>query len=148
MAQKSFRVGRVRAFLRGRVWYLSYSEQGRRRQPRVGRDRDEAKRLAAEINAQLEVGAPSALGFEPVSIIELRQRWLDHHEQWTDGDGEKWTEVLGSERLTGAALDRLTHRCHILETKGESYRLQQDAKRRRRTADRPADPRPTLEFIP
>jgi len=42
-----------------------------------------------------------------------------------------WTEVLGSERLTGAALDRLTHRCHILETKGESYRLR-DAKRRRR----------------
>jgi len=45
---------------------------------------------------------------------------------------ENWTEVLGSERLTGAALDRLTHRCHILETKGESYRLR-DAKRRRRT---------------
>jgi len=44
---------------------------------------------------------------------------------------ENWTEVLGSERLTGAALDRLTHRCHILETMGESYRLQ-DAKRRRR----------------
>lgn len=47
---------------------------------------------------------------------------------------ENWTEVLGSERLTGAALDRLTHRCHILETKGESYRLQ-DAKRRRRRTD-------------
>ena len=44
---------------------------------------------------------------------------------------ENWTEVLGNERLTGATLDRLTHRCHILETKGESYRLQ-DAKRRRR----------------
>ena len=44
---------------------------------------------------------------------------------------ENWIEVLGSERLTGAALDRLTHRCHILETNGESYRLQ-DAKRRRR----------------
>jgi DNA replication protein DnaC len=44
---------------------------------------------------------------------------------------ENWTEVLGNERLTGAALDRLTHRCHILETSGESYRLQ-DAKRRRR----------------
>ena len=25
---------------------------------------------------------------------------------------EQWTEVLGSERLTGATLDRLTHRCH------------------------------------
>jgi DNA replication protein DnaC len=42
---------------------------------------------------------------------------------------ESWTEVLGSERLTGATLDRLTHRCRIIETKGESYRLQ-DAKSR------------------
>ncbi|WP_145064044.1 ATP-binding protein [Adhaeretor mobilis] len=44
---------------------------------------------------------------------------------------ENWTEVLGSERLTGAALDRLTHRCQIIETTGESYRLK-DAQRRRR----------------
>jgi DNA replication protein DnaC len=47
---------------------------------------------------------------------------------------ENWTEVLGSERLTGAALDRLTHRCCILETKGESYRLQDAKRRRRKTA--------------
>ena len=46
---------------------------------------------------------------------------------------EQWTEVLGSERLTGAALDRLTHRCHIIECNGESYRLK-DAQRRRRRA--------------
>jgi DNA replication protein DnaC len=44
---------------------------------------------------------------------------------------ENWTEVLGSERLTGAVLDRLTHRCHIIEMRGESYRLK-DAKRRRK----------------
>ena len=44
---------------------------------------------------------------------------------------EQWTEVLGSERLTGAMLDRLTHRVHILEANGQSYRLQ-DAKRRLR----------------
>ena len=43
---------------------------------------------------------------------------------------ENWTEVLGSERLTGATLDRLTHRCHIIECNGESDRLR-DAKRRR-----------------
>ena len=42
---------------------------------------------------------------------------------------EQWTEVLGSERLTGALLDRLTHRVHILEANGTSYRLQ-DAKKR------------------
>ena len=45
---------------------------------------------------------------------------------------ESWTEILGSERLTGAALNRLTHRCHILEFTGESYRLQ-DARRCRRS---------------
>ena len=33
---------------------------------------------------------------------------------------ENWTDVLGSERPTGAAPDTLTRRCHILETKGES----------------------------
>jgi len=47
---------------------------------------------------------------------------------------DRWVEVLGSERLTGATLDRVTHRCHILEANGESYRVQ-DA-RRRRTASK------------
>ncbi|MFC1758795.1 ATP-binding protein [Planctomycetota bacterium] len=51
---------------------------------------------------------------------------------------ESWTEVLGSERLTGATLDRLTHRCHILETRGESYRLK-DAKRRRKPGKNKTD---------
>ena len=36
---------------------------------------------------------------------------------------EEWTEVFGSERLTGVLLDRLTHHVHILEMNGESYRL-------------------------
>ena len=44
---------------------------------------------------------------------------------------QQWTEVLGSERLTGAFLDRLTHRCHLLEATGPSYRLR-DAQRRRK----------------
>ena len=36
--------------------------------------------MAAEINAQLEVGVPSVLWFQPVSLPDLRQRWLDYHE--------------------------------------------------------------------
>jgi len=42
---------------------------------------------------------------------------------------DEWTEVFGSERLTGALLDRLTHRVHILEMNGESYRLRQSRQR-------------------
>jgi len=41
---------------------------------------------------------------------------------------DEWTEVFGSERLTGATLDRLTHHVHILEMNGESYRLRQSRK--------------------
>ncbi|KFE33439.1 potative transposase [Thioclava atlantica] len=36
---------------------------------------------------------------------------------------DEWTETFGSERLTGALLDRLTHHVHILEMNGDSYRL-------------------------
>ena len=38
---------------------------------------------------------------------------------------DEWTEVFGSERLTGALLDRLTHHVHIIEMNGESYRLKE-----------------------
>jgi integrase len=79
-ALQSFRVGKVQAYLRNRVWYLCYHEHGKRRRPRVGPDREAAKQLAAQINAQLAVGAPAAMSFEPISISDLRQCWLDHHE--------------------------------------------------------------------
>ena len=45
---------------------------------------------------------------------------------------EQWIEVMGSERLTGALLDRLTHRVHIIEANGESYRLKDARKRRKK----------------
>ena len=45
---------------------------------------------------------------------------------------ESWTEILGSQRLTGALLDRLTHRIHILEANGESYRLKESRRRAKR----------------
>src|SRR5262252_4195705 len=46
---------------------------------------------------------------------------------------DEWTGVFGSERLTGALLDRLTHHVHILEMNGDSYRLKQSKRRQRRT---------------
>ena len=43
----------------------------------------------------------------------------------TNLPSENWVEVMGSERLTRALLDRLTHRIHILEANGPSYRLRE-----------------------
>ena len=53
---------------------------------------------------------------------------------------DEWTSVFGSERLTGALLDRLTHHVHILEMNGESYRLAHSKRRVRRSKpDTPTD---------
>lgn len=49
---------------------------------------------------------------------------------------DQWTEVLGSARLTGAVLDRLTHRCHILEATGASYRLKSARKQLQKNASK------------
>jgi len=43
---------------------------------------------------------------------------------------DEWTEVFGSEHLTGTILDRLTHHVHILEMNGESYWLNQSRNRK------------------
>jgi DNA replication protein DnaC len=39
-----------------------------------------------------------------------------------------WTQVFQGDRMTAALLDRLTHRCHILEMNGESYRFRESMK--------------------
>ena len=48
---------------------------------------------------------------------------------------DEWTLVFGSERLTGALLDRLTHHVHILEMNGDSYRLATAKKAQRRSGN-------------
>jgi len=77
------------------------------------------------------------LGYVPFSkagaelLFDVVSRAYEHHSLMitTNLPFEQWTEVLGSERLTGALLDRLTHRVHIIEANGESYRLKQARKR-------------------
>jgi DNA replication protein DnaC len=60
---------------------------------------------------------------------------------------EEWTSVFGSERLTGALLDRLTHHVHILELNGDSYRLKQSKSRRRKSRDLANDEAPPSETV-
>lgn len=55
---------------------------------------------------------------------------------------DEWTEVFGSERLTGALLDRLTHQVSILEMNGDSYRLNQSKKRQRQRGGVPTSETP------
>ena len=69
--------------------------------------------------------AGSELLFEVVSRAYERQSLI----LTTHLPFENWTEVCGSERLTGAMLDRLTHKVHIIEANGDSYRLEQSRKR-------------------
>ena len=57
---------------------------------------------------------------------------------------EDWTSVLGSERLTGALLDRLTHHVSILSLNGDSYRLKSSRSRRSRADGRRSKTRPRL----
>ncbi len=45
----------------------------------------------------------------------------------------EWQQVFQGERMTAALLDRLTHRCHIFEMNGESYRYRESMKAQGKT---------------
>jgi DNA replication protein DnaC len=88
------------------------------------------------------------LGYVPFSkagaelLFEVISRAYEHHSLMvtTNLAFEEWTETFGSERLTGALLDRLTHRCHILQANGQSYRLRQAKKRPNHRSPKNQDP--------
>ena len=46
----------------------------------------------------------------------------------TNLEFSQWPQVFGSEQLTGALLDRLTHHAHILAMNGESFRFRESLK--------------------
>jgi DNA replication protein DnaC len=43
----------------------------------------------------------------------------------------EWGQIFQGERMTAALLDRLTHRCHIFEMNGESFRFRESMKARK-----------------
>ena len=48
----------------------------------------------------------------------------------------EWETIFQGERMTAALLDRLTHRCHIFEMNGESYRFRESMKRKKSSRNR------------
>jgi len=79
------------------------------------------------------------LGFVPLSKTGAELLFEVFSERYERGSVivtsnlpfDEWTQTFGSERLTGALLDRITHHVTILEANGESYRLNQSRSRRK-----------------
>jgi DNA replication protein DnaC len=100
------------------------------------REERQLQRLQKQLD-RLHLLVIDELGYVPFSktgaelLFEIMSRAYEHHSLILTSNltFEQWAEVFGSERLTGALLDRITHRCHILEANGESFRLRQAQKR-------------------
>ena len=110
------------------------------------REERQLTRLRSQL-AKLDLLVLDELGYVPASqvgaelLFDVISRAYERSSVivTTNLPFEEWKEVLGSERLTGATLDRLTHRCTIVETGTESYRLREARKRRRgSTAEKPS----------
>jgi DNA replication protein DnaC len=102
------------------------------------RDEKRLLRLQRELQAA-RLLIIDELGYVPLSptgaelLFEVFSQRYEHGSTIVTSNlpFEEWTAVLGSERLTGALLDRLTHHVHILTMNGDSYRLAQSTARRR-----------------
>jgi len=101
--------------------------------------RDEKKLLRYQKQiAAYELLIVDELGFVPLSktgaelLFEVFSQRYERSSTLVTSNlpFQEWTEILGSERLTGALLDRLTHHVHILEMNGDSYRLKQSTHKR------------------
>jgi DNA replication protein DnaC len=101
--------------------------------------RDEKKLLRFQKQvASYELLIVDELGFVPLSktgaelLFEVFSQRYERASTLVTSNlpFQEWTEILGSERLTGALLDRLTHHVHILEMNGDSFRLKQSRRKR------------------
>ena len=84
------------------------------------------------------VTAPSLMvvdeiGYLPVSqtgavlFFQLMSRRYEHASTvMTSNKGfEEWGEILGDEVMAAALIDRILHHCHIVNIRGNSYRMRQ-----------------------
>jgi DNA replication protein DnaC len=108
------------------------------------RDEKRLQRLQRQL-AGLKLLIVDELGYVPLSQTGAELLFEVFSQRYERGSiivtsnlpFDEWTGVFGSERLTGALLDRLTHHVHILEMNGDSFRLKHS---KRQIAD---DPQPT-----
>jgi DNA replication protein DnaC len=102
------------------------------------RDERRLLRLQAQL-AAVKLLIVDELGYVPFSQTGAELLFETFSQRYEKGSTiitsnlpfQDWTSVFGSERLTGALLDRFTHHVHILEMNGESYRLATSKKRQK-----------------
>lgn len=75
-----FRVGKVSNYEHHGSWWVYYREGDRQVRRRVGSDSGMAEKLASDVNGQIAINAPTTFSFSPLSVSELRSRFLQHHE--------------------------------------------------------------------
>ena len=74
------RIGRVSVYEHHGAWWLYYRDDDKVVRRRIGHDQATAERLASEVNGQLAIDAPTPFAFNPISVWDLRNRFLEHHE--------------------------------------------------------------------
>lgn len=85
------------------------------------------------------------IGYLPITrtgamlFFQLLTRRYEHASTiLTSNKGfEDWGEIFGDEVMAAALIDRLVHHCHIVNIRGNSYRLRQHAELQRRLQSAP-----------
>jgi len=82
------------------------------------------------------------LSFSRVGAELLFQVFADRYERrsllvTSNLAFSEWNQVFQGERMTAALLDRLTHRCHIFEMNGESFRFRESMKTKKNRQGEP-----------
>jgi DNA replication protein DnaC len=114
----------------------------------------QAKHRLSRLEQQLErrdLLILDELGFVKLSVDQAQLLFILLAHRYTRGalavtsnlEFSDWTSVFNDDaRLVAALLDRLTHRCHLLEFRGGSYRFRQSLATRTRDERLPPSGRP------
>jgi DNA replication protein DnaC len=90
------------------------------------------------------------IGYLPISrtgaqlFFQLMSRRYEHASTvLTSNKGfEEWGEIFGDEVMAAALIDRLLHHCHIVNIRGNSYRMRQHRELASRLATATVPPPP------
>lgn len=103
-----FRVGKVTGYLHHGAWWLYYREDGKTVRRKVALNRDDAEKLAAQINGQAAAGTPTLLSFDSIGVAELRKQFLEYHELALKSS-------MGTVRRYRARLQAFDVRCEYID---------------------------------